>query len=59
MNGEMPAVMLPLLLISWLAQMRLCANLPTEGYARERAVTRWGGPGWLAGAVIMGLWWLF
>ncbi|MBQ5544525.1 MAG: hypothetical protein IIU00_02525 [Clostridia bacterium] len=59
MNGEIPGVLLPLLLLSWLAQMRLCANLPAEEYERERAVTRWGGLGCLAGAVIMGLWWLF
>jgi hypothetical protein len=43
MSLPIPTVMIALLLIAWLAQMRLCANMDEQDYHRERLITRYGG----------------
>lgn len=53
MNLRIPVLLIPLLLIAWLAQMRLCANMEGSDYARERALTRYGGWGCLLAALGM------
>lgn len=50
MNLRIPVLLIPLLLIAWLAQMRLCANMEGPDYARERTLTRYGGLGCLLAA---------
>lgn len=50
MNGRIPVMLIPLLLIAWLGQMRLCANMEGQDYARERALTKFSGLGCLLAA---------
>ncbi len=55
MSTQIPGVLAPLLLVSWLAQMRLYANMTGADYQRERAVAKYGGLVCLAAAVVTGL----
>lgn len=55
MSIQIPGVIVPLLLIAWVAQMRLCANMTGQDYRRERNVTRFGGLACLAAAVVIGV----
>lgn len=50
MSVRIPGMLPPLLLLAWLAQMRLASNFPSEHYERERRVTGWGGWACLAAA---------
>ena len=47
---DIPNVMIPLLLISWLGQVRLCRGWEGEEYRREKKVAQYGGLACLAAA---------
>lgn len=53
MSLQIPTVIIPLLLISWLAQLRLCGNMTGEEYVKERNIAKYGGYACLAAAAVI------
>ena len=49
---EIPEMIIPLLLISWLAQLRLCRGMQGDEYRRERAFAQYGGLACLGLAIV-------
>lgn len=53
MSLQIPTVIIFLLLVSWLAQLRLCGNMTGEEYSKERNIAKYGGIVCLAAAAVI------
>lgn len=50
MSLQIPTVIIPLLIVSWLAQLRLCGNMTGEEYSKERLIAKYSSIACLAAA---------
>lgn len=53
MSLSIPTVIIPLLLIAWLAQLRLYGNMTGAEYAKERSIAKYSGYVCLAAAALV------